>query len=84
MEWSHAWTFSGKQFYNRLPRYARNDVKRGKFTFLTLVLQLSDKLKIISLNTGISKTVTWRGKDVKTGIFKSPVDRPIFLAKPMW
>ncbi|MBL4585662.1 MAG: MOSC domain-containing protein [Flavobacteriales bacterium] len=38
-------------------------------------------MKIISLNTGISKTVTWRGKDVKTGIFKSPVDRPIFLGK---
>ena len=36
-------------------------------------------MKIISTNIGEARTVLWRGKEVKTGIFKFSVDEPIFL-----
>lgn len=36
-------------------------------------------MKIISANIGDPKIVNWNGKEVKTGIFKFPVDHPIFL-----
>ncbi|MCF8464653.1 MAG: MOSC domain-containing protein [Flavobacteriales bacterium] len=36
-------------------------------------------MKIQSVNRGEARTVTWRGKKVKTGIFKYPVDGGIFL-----
>jgi MOSC domain-containing protein YiiM len=38
-------------------------------------------MKIISLNIGEKKTVSWRGKPVQTGIFKYPVDGPLYLGK---
>ncbi len=37
------------------------------------------KMRITSVNRGEAKTVRWRGKPVRTGIFKYPVDGPIFL-----
>ena len=36
-------------------------------------------MKLISLNTGLPREVTWRGKTVKTGIFKNPVHGPVML-----
>lgn len=36
-------------------------------------------MKIISLNIGEKKTIQWRKKTVETGIFKYPVEHPIFL-----
>ena len=36
-------------------------------------------MKIISTNIGKSRTIIWRGKEVKTGIFKYPVDKEIYL-----
>jgi MOSC domain-containing protein YiiM len=36
-------------------------------------------MKLISINTGLPREVTWRGKTVKTGIFKNPVDSPVML-----
>jgi len=36
-------------------------------------------MKIISTNIGEPRIVNWNGKEVKTGIFKYPVDYPIFL-----
>ncbi len=36
-------------------------------------------MKIISTNIGESRMVNWNGKEVQTGIFKFPVDEPIFL-----
>lgn len=36
-------------------------------------------MKIISTNIGEARTVNWHGKEVVTGIFKYPVDEPIFL-----
>ena len=38
-------------------------------------------MKVISVNRGEARSVAWRGKQVKTGIFKYPVDSPIFLGK---
>lgn len=37
-------------------------------------------MKVIAVNTGEKRTVTWRGKPVQTGIYKTPVDS-IFLEK---
>ena len=36
-------------------------------------------MKIISTNIGESKIINWNGKEVKTGIFKFPVEHAIFL-----
>jgi MOSC domain-containing protein YiiM len=36
-------------------------------------------MRIISTNIGESKVIRWNGKDVQTGIFKFPVNEPIFL-----
>jgi len=36
-------------------------------------------MKVISVNRGDVKTVSWRGKDVKTGIFKYPANGTIYL-----
>jgi MOSC domain-containing protein YiiM len=36
-------------------------------------------MKIISTNIGERKEVDWKGKKVATGIFKYPVENPIFL-----
>ena len=36
-------------------------------------------MKIISVNIGEKRKVTWRKKIVETGIFKFPVQKPIFL-----
>lgn len=36
-------------------------------------------MKIISTNIGEPRTILWNGKEVKTGIFKYPVNQPIFL-----
>ncbi|GAA4114116.1 MOSC domain-containing protein [Aquimarina addita] len=36
-------------------------------------------MKIISTNIGTSQIISWRGKKVKTGIFKYPVNEPVYL-----
>ena len=36
-------------------------------------------MRIISTNIGESRIIRWNGKDVQTGIFKFPVNEPIFL-----
>ena len=36
-------------------------------------------MKIISTNIGDRKEINWKGKIIKTGIFKFPVNVPIFL-----
>lgn len=36
-------------------------------------------MKVKSTNIGSRKTVDWRGKKVTTGIFKSPVQHPLYL-----
>ena len=38
-------------------------------------------MKIVSVNIGSKKTVEWKGKMVETGIFKNPVDIPVFLGE---
>ncbi|MCF8461694.1 MAG: MOSC domain-containing protein [Flavobacteriales bacterium] len=36
-------------------------------------------MKVLSVNRGEARTVTWSGKKVKTGIFKYPVEGAIYL-----
>ena len=38
-------------------------------------------MKVISVNTGEKKSVTWNGRVYETGIYKYPVNSPIFLGK---
>ena len=36
-------------------------------------------MKVVSVNIGERKKVIWRKKEIETGIYKFPVDKPIFL-----
>lgn len=36
-------------------------------------------MKIVSTNLGERKEINWKGKTITTGIFKFPVDEPVFL-----
>jgi MOSC domain-containing protein YiiM len=36
-------------------------------------------MKLISVNVGLPRDVTWHGKTVTTGIFKEPIDGPVML-----
>jgi MOSC domain-containing protein YiiM len=38
-------------------------------------------MKIISTNIGEPQTIIWRGQEVITGMYKYPVDKPIYLGK---
>jgi len=38
-------------------------------------------MKVISLNTGLPRQVTWRGLEVTTGIYKQPVEARVALRK---
>ena len=38
-------------------------------------------MKVLSVNIGERKKVIWRKKEIETGIYKFPVDEPIFLGK---
>ena len=38
-------------------------------------------MKIIATNIGERKEIDWKGKIITTGIFKYPVDVPVFLDK---
>jgi len=42
---------------------------------------MSDHLKVISTNIGRIREVEWRGQKITTGIFKEPVEEPLFLGK---
>ncbi len=36
-------------------------------------------MKLISVNVGLPRQVTWQGKTVTTGIFKEPINGPVML-----
>lgn len=36
-------------------------------------------MKLVSVNVGLVRVVSWRGRNVTTGIFKEPVDGPVML-----
>ena len=38
-------------------------------------------MNIISVNVGLPREVLWQGKTVTTGIFKTPVERPVLLRR---
>ncbi|MFT4831341.1 MAG: MOSC domain-containing protein YiiM [Psychroserpens sp.] len=43
--------------------------------------QLNFPMKVIATNISKGTTITWHGKEEKTGIFKTPTPAPIFLGK---
>jgi MOSC domain-containing protein YiiM len=38
-------------------------------------------MRVVSVNVGLPREVTWRGRSVTTGIFKSPVEGPVQLRR---
>lgn len=38
-------------------------------------------MKVLSVNLGEKKTIKWKGREIETGIYKYPVDLPIFLGR---
>jgi len=69
-------------------------IKRGNvvegilFRLITVILDnfqiihlKSQTMKVISTNLGPKIKVAWKGKEIETGIFKSPVGTPIYLGK---
>ena len=38
-------------------------------------------VKLVSVNVGLPREVSWKGKTVTTGIFKAPVDGPVALRR---
>jgi MOSC domain-containing protein YiiM len=38
-------------------------------------------MKLVSLNVAVPRTVVWKGHEVRTGIFKEPVDGPVILRR---
>jgi MOSC domain-containing protein YiiM len=43
-------------------------------------LRKVSSVKVVSVNVGLPRDVTWHGRIVRTGIFKEPVDRRVQLA----
>jgi MOSC domain-containing protein YiiM len=37
-------------------------------------------MKVLSVNVGLPRVVSWKGKRVETGIFKEPVDGPVVVS----
>ncbi len=37
-------------------------------------------MKIVSVNVGLPRDVFWKGMQVRTAIFKEPVDGPVMIA----
>lgn len=46
-----------------------------------MISKTEPSMKIISTNVAEETIIKWRGKNVKTGIFKKPTAEPIFLGK---
>jgi MOSC domain-containing protein YiiM len=38
-------------------------------------------MRVVSLNVGLPRTMVWRGREVRTGIFKQPVAGPTLLGR---
>ncbi|MGH9746810.1 MAG: MOSC domain-containing protein [Candidatus Acidiferrales bacterium] len=38
-------------------------------------------MKVLSLNVAIPRTVVWKGHEVRTGIFKEPVEGPVMMRR---
>lgn len=69
-------TCLGISFLLKMPKQTQHNV------FNLIVKQTLNYLrimKIISTNIGEAKTVLWHGKELTTGIFKFPVEKPIHL-----
>lgn len=38
-------------------------------------------MKVLSVNIGERQTIQWKGREIETGIYKYPVNQPIFLGE---
>jgi MOSC domain-containing protein YiiM len=38
-------------------------------------------MKVVSLNVAVPRTVVWKGHEVRTGIFKEPVEGPVMMRR---
>jgi MOSC domain-containing protein YiiM len=38
-------------------------------------------MKVVSLNVAVPRTVVWKGHEVRTGIFKEPVEGPVIMRR---
>ena len=38
-------------------------------------------MRVVSLNVAVPRTVVWKGHEVRTGIFKEPVDGPVMMRR---
>src|ERR1700724_1444636 len=38
-------------------------------------------MKVVSLNVAVPHTVIWKGHEVRTGIFKKPVEEPVMMRR---
>jgi MOSC domain-containing protein YiiM len=38
-------------------------------------------MKVVSLNVAVLYTVVWKGNEVRTGIFKKPVEEPVMMRR---
>ena len=38
-------------------------------------------MKLISLNVAVPRTVVWKGHEVRTGIFKEPIEGPVMMRR---
>lgn len=47
--------------------------------FVSDVKLNSLSMKVLSVNTGERQTIKWKGREIETGIYKYPVDEPIYL-----
>src|SRR5216684_4957367 len=44
-----------------------------------MISDQTEVMKILSVNVGLPREVTWQGKVVTTGIFKEPVNAPVMM-----
>lgn len=57
-----------------------NDVFGSNTRPLGGILMNGNQYKIVSINVAKPKTVLYKGKEVSTGIFKKPVEHPVYLS----
>jgi len=46
-----------------------------------MLFHIFNPMKVISTNIAEPRTVSWRGREIQTGIYKEPVGQPIYLGK---
>jgi len=45
------------------------------------MMPLASEMKVVSVNVGLPREVTWKGRKVMTGIFKEPVTKRVAIQR---